>query len=151
MPTCKYYLEGLCSRDDCPYLHVKISPKADICRDFVEGFCKKGAQCDKRHQFLCPDFEKTKKCAKRRCPYPHGNTVRKNTKVLNTLAKKCSTKKDKVRKRVARVLEPENGRYYKDSHVESSESGQEPVIKAVSRDRPKLGDLPAFIPFFETT
>jgi hypothetical protein len=108
-------------------------------------------QCDKRHQFLCPDFEKTKKCAKRRCPYPHGNTVRKNTKVLNTLAKKCSTKKDKVRKRVARVLEPENGRYYKDSHVESSESGQEPVLKAVSRDRPKLGDLPAFIPFFETT
>jgi hypothetical protein len=148
VPTCKYYLDGLCSRDGCPYLHVKISPKADVCRDFVEGFCKKGAQCDKRHQFLCPDFEKTKTCAKRRCPYPHGNTVRKNTKVLNAVAKKCSTKKDKAR----RVAEPENGRYYKDSHVESGESGrQESVVKAVSRERPKLGDLPAFIPFFETT
>lgn len=44
MPTCRFYLEGLCSKDDCPYLHVKINPKADICKDFVEGFCKKGAE-----------------------------------------------------------------------------------------------------------
>lgn len=41
MPTCKYYLEGSCSRDNCPYLHVKINPKAEICRDFLEGYCQK--------------------------------------------------------------------------------------------------------------
>ncbi|EEZ99698.2 zinc finger CCCH domain-containing protein 3 [Tribolium castaneum] len=143
MPTCKYFLDGLCSKDNCPYLHVKISPKADICRDFLEGFCKKGAECDKRHQFLCPEFEKNKKCSKRRCPYPHGNTVRKNSKVLNRLAKKCSTKKAKTE-----IVECEKNRYYKEKETEG---GEEKVIKTVAKDRPKLGDLPAFIPLFEAT
>ncbi|RZB39857.1 zinc finger CCCH domain-containing protein 3 [Asbolus verrucosus] len=174
MPTCKYYLDGLCSRDDCSYLHVKISPKADICRDFLEGFCKKGArvsrplatdsgtkailQCDKRHQFLCPDFEKNKTCPKRRCPYPHGNTVR-NSKVLKTLAKKCSAKRDMSRRKVVKApnlneLPDAHNRYYKDCDLApKAEAGQDgdPVTKTVSKNRPKLGDLPAFIPFFEAT
>lgn len=30
-------------------------------------------QCDERHQYLCPDFEKNGKCPKRKCPYPHGS------------------------------------------------------------------------------
>ncbi|XP_063910697.1 zinc finger CCCH domain-containing protein 3 isoform X1 [Zophobas morio] len=158
MPTCKYYLDGLCSKDNCPYLHVKISPKADICRDFLEGFCKRAAECDKRHQFLCPDFEKSRTCAKRRCPYPHGNVVRKNSKVLNTLAKKCFVKKEKKKRVVTESLVKEvseKNRYYKDSAKDSSAKldsvGEQPVIKTVSRERPKLGDLPAFIPLFEGT
>ncbi|XP_044252593.1 zinc finger CCCH domain-containing protein 3 isoform X2 [Tribolium madens] len=149
MPTCKYFLDGLCSKDNCPYLHVRISPKADICKDFLEGFCKKGAECNKRHQFLCPEFEKNKKCAKRRCPYPHGNTVRKNSKVLNRLAKKCSTKKAK--KEPVLTDAPEKNRYYKEKETENKcVNGEENVIKTVSKDRPKLGVLPAFIPFQAT-
>lgn len=42
MPTCKYFLEGRCFRDDCQYLHVKVNPKADICKDFLDGFCQLG-------------------------------------------------------------------------------------------------------------
>ncbi|KAK9878363.1 hypothetical protein WA026_021673 [Henosepilachna vigintioctopunctata] len=71
MPTCKFYLEGLCARDDCQYIHVKISPKADICRDFLDGFCKEGTKCEKRHQLLCPEYEKYQKCPRRKCEYPH--------------------------------------------------------------------------------
>lgn len=44
MPTCKYFLEGLCTREDCVYLHVKISAKAEICKDFLEGYCKKAKE-----------------------------------------------------------------------------------------------------------
>ena len=24
MPVCKFFLEGLCTREDCPYLHTKV-------------------------------------------------------------------------------------------------------------------------------
>ncbi|KAJ8929427.1 hypothetical protein NQ314_017876 [Rhamnusium bicolor] len=98
MPACKFYLEGSCSRDDCPYLHVRISPKADICRNFLEGFCKEAAECDKRHQFLCPDYEKTGNCLKQRCPYPHGKMVRKYSVFnKNKFAKKSSEFKKEIR------------------------------------------------------
>lgn len=44
MPTCNYYLQGRCFKDDCQYLHVKVSAKADICKEFLEGFCKLGKE-----------------------------------------------------------------------------------------------------------
>ena len=24
MPVCKFFLEGVCTREDCPYLHTKV-------------------------------------------------------------------------------------------------------------------------------
>lgn len=44
MPTCKFFLEGMCSREDCPYLHVKVNPKAEICQDFLKGYCKQAQE-----------------------------------------------------------------------------------------------------------
>lgn len=44
MPTCKFYLEGMCSKEDCPYLHVKINPRAEVCLEFLKGYCKKGKE-----------------------------------------------------------------------------------------------------------
>ncbi|KRT83143.1 hypothetical protein AMK59_4088, partial [Oryctes borbonicus] len=87
MPTCKYFLEGLCTKEDCVYLHVKISAKAEICKDFLEGYCKEAKECLKRHQFLCPDYEKSGSCPRKRCQYPHGDAVRK-TKYSNKVAKR---------------------------------------------------------------
>lgn len=42
MPTCKYFLDGCCTRDACPYLHVKVSSNTSICIDFLQGYCAKG-------------------------------------------------------------------------------------------------------------
>ena len=50
MPVCKYYLEGVCSRDFCPYRHVKVSDSAEICQDFLKGFCPLSENCMKRHE-----------------------------------------------------------------------------------------------------
>ena len=42
MPVCSYFLRGVCTKDDCPYLHVYVGENAEICQDFVKGFCPNG-------------------------------------------------------------------------------------------------------------
>lgn len=147
MPTCKYYLEGLCSKTDCQYLHVKISSKADICKDFLNGFCQEGMKCNKRHQFLCPDFEKNKKCSRRRCPFPHNQPkilLKKKPKILKK--NKCppiKTIKDlKVSEEDLNDVEGSK-RYFCDANKEHN---IEDNIEKLKPKRPKLGELPAFIP-----
>jgi hypothetical protein len=72
MPACKFFLEGLCARDDCPYRHVKVNADAEICPDYLRGHCSKGQECRLRHVSRCPQFERTGACPKgARCPYPH--------------------------------------------------------------------------------
>ena len=39
MPTCRYFLQGVCNRDDCPYRHVNVATDAEICVDFARGYC----------------------------------------------------------------------------------------------------------------
>jgi hypothetical protein len=51
---------------------MDIAPNAKICRDFaLLGYCDKGARCDKRHVFECPDFEATGKCPRKKCVLKH--------------------------------------------------------------------------------
>lgn len=130
-------------------------------------------QCDKRHQFLCPDYEKHGKCLKQRCPYPHGKMVRKYS-VYNkdTFAKK-SSENQKTDKDVAiedkiliddqvqlnchddnAVLKP---RYYAEPKLtpEVLEYPSKHYEKDDQQDfnlrsRPKLGNLPSFIAFQDT-
>ena len=42
MPVCSYFLRGVCTKDDCPYLHVYVGENAEVCQDFVKGFCPNG-------------------------------------------------------------------------------------------------------------
>ncbi|KAK2495335.1 hypothetical protein MC885_013065 [Smutsia gigantea] len=45
MPVCSYFLKGICNNSDCPYSHVYVSRKAEVCTDFLKGYCPLGAQC----------------------------------------------------------------------------------------------------------
>lgn len=44
MPVCQFFLRGKCSNDNCPYSHVNVSKKAEVCEDFLKGFCSRGQQ-----------------------------------------------------------------------------------------------------------
>jgi hypothetical protein len=55
MPTCSYFLRGVCNRDNCPYRHVNVSKTAEVCQDFVKGFCSLGEKVKLftfMHQFI---------------------------------------------------------------------------------------------------
>lgn len=42
MPVCSYFLKGICSNSNCPYSHVYVSRKAEVCQDFLKGYCPMG-------------------------------------------------------------------------------------------------------------
>ncbi|KAK4127080.1 hypothetical protein N657DRAFT_661330 [Parathielavia appendiculata] len=71
-PTCLHFARDSCTKPDCKYAHVKVSPAAPVCRDFgFYGYCPKGASCRDRHAFECPDFSNTGVCKNKGCKLPH--------------------------------------------------------------------------------
>ena len=44
MPVCSYFLKGICSNSNCPYSHVYVSRRAEVCTDFLKGYCPLGAK-----------------------------------------------------------------------------------------------------------
>jgi hypothetical protein len=42
--VCSYFLKGICSNSNCPYSHVYVSRKAEVCSDFLKGYCPLGAK-----------------------------------------------------------------------------------------------------------
>ncbi|KAF2404007.1 hypothetical protein EJ06DRAFT_527586 [Trichodelitschia bisporula] len=72
VPACVHFLRGNCNNDSCRYAHVKASPSALICRPFATmGYCKKGAKCQERHLFECPDYAEHGECKTQGCRLPH--------------------------------------------------------------------------------
>ena len=47
MPVCSYFLRGVCTKDSCPYLHVYVGENAEICQEFVKGFCPNGDKVER--------------------------------------------------------------------------------------------------------
>jgi hypothetical protein len=71
-PTCLHFARDSCTKPDCRYAHVKVSPAAPVCRDFgFYGYCQRGAGCADRHAFECPDFSNTGVCKNKGCKLPH--------------------------------------------------------------------------------
>jgi len=88
-PLCVHFVNrGRCTRERCPFPHVKLGPREGICRDFaVLGYCEKGLECDKQHVRECPDFAETGACKTKGCKLPHvirANRTRKPTTTSNT-------------------------------------------------------------------
>lgn len=49
MPLCAFFLQGMCGKVDCAYLHVNLGPDAAVCEAFLRGWCAAGAGCCERH------------------------------------------------------------------------------------------------------
>jgi hypothetical protein len=81
-PTCLHFAKDHCTNPNCRYAHVKVSPGAPVCRSFgFFGYCKKGAECEDRHAFECPDFSNTGVCKTKGCKLLHrerASVLRKN-------------------------------------------------------------------------
>ncbi|KAH8270345.1 hypothetical protein KR018_008322 [Drosophila ironensis] len=165
MPVCRYFLRGVCVREDCPYLHKKLSRKTEICIDFVRGYCPRAAECNKRHEFACPELERKGKCELSKCvfcmksskrrPQPDRPRVKPKPVVPAEAKKKADKEEDP----------PTSSRYFKcddsrpkdrDECVEEPKDAKEDPEDAEEQDvaepaaglrkRPKLGTLPSFIP-----
>ncbi|KAH6630704.1 hypothetical protein B0J18DRAFT_443373 [Chaetomium sp. MPI-SDFR-AT-0129] len=71
-PACLHFARDSCTKPDCKYAHVKVSPAAPVCRDFgFYGYCRKGAECPDRHVFECPNFSNTGVCKIKGCKLAH--------------------------------------------------------------------------------
>ena len=44
MPVCSFFLRGVCTKDNCPYVHVSVGKDAEVCQDFLRGYCPSGEQ-----------------------------------------------------------------------------------------------------------
>ncbi|KAJ1653329.1 hypothetical protein IWQ61_006527 [Dispira simplex] len=72
LPLCSHFQRGACHNPECPYIHIKVSADAPVCRFFVDdGFCPHGRECPKRHVYECPEFSETGRCTRPNCRLPH--------------------------------------------------------------------------------
>lgn len=69
MPICFFFNSspdgsGCKLGDQCPYLHVRVSPDADVCPDFVQfgGYCPRGTQCPMKHTDECQAYAQFGEC-----------------------------------------------------------------------------------------
>ncbi|CAK7271298.1 hypothetical protein SEPCBS119000_004532 [Sporothrix epigloea] len=71
-PFCVHYAKGNCTNPQCSYTHSQVSSGAPVCRPFgLYGYCERGAHCNERHVFECPDFSNTGVCKIKGCKLPH--------------------------------------------------------------------------------
>jgi len=94
-PPCMHFANnGRCTRDSCPFPHVRLGPREGVCRDFaVLGYCEKGHDCDKQHARECPDFAEKGTCTTKGCKLPHVIRANRNRKpVITAVGKDDPTK-----------------------------------------------------------
>ncbi|KAF4517867.1 hypothetical protein B566_EDAN001821 [Ephemera danica] len=158
MPTCQYFLDGCCTRKPCPYLHVKVNAKANICQDFVAGYCASGSLCKKRHVNICPGTPHSGTCNKgKECPFLHKNPKKKQqAKIANPPL--ISPIVELAANPVEKCDQAENSRYYQSEgtvgpplplssiQVDTESQISNPLVCVSNKKRQKIGTLPSFIP-----
>ncbi|GAC75380.1 C3H1-type Zn-finger protein [Moesziomyces antarcticus T-34] len=76
VPHCVHYLRSRHCRNGtaCLYTHADLVDglATKICRDFSEyGWCERGASCEQRHTYECPDFVENGSCQRKGCKLLH--------------------------------------------------------------------------------
>lgn len=81
-PLCVHFANnGRCTRDNCPFPHVRVGQRHGVCRDFaVLGYCAKGLDCEMQHVRECPDFAEKGTCSTKGCKLPHVIRANRNRK-----------------------------------------------------------------------
>ncbi|KAF8552244.1 hypothetical protein OG21DRAFT_1477826 [Imleria badia] len=82
-PLCVHFANnGRCTRENCPFPHVRVGQRHGVCRDFaVLGYCAKGLDCQMQHVRECPDFAEKGTCSTKGCKLPHVIRANRNRKV----------------------------------------------------------------------
>ncbi|KAF7646813.1 hypothetical protein LDENG_00182080 [Lucifuga dentata] len=107
MPVCLYFLKGVCNNSECPYSHVYVSRKADVCQDFVKGYCPEGEKCKKKHTLVCPDFSKSGSCPRgARCKLQHRQRAKRAAPPSTTMPAKRARSKDAAKRPCLSVVMP---------------------------------------------
>ncbi|XP_061398911.1 zinc finger CCCH domain-containing protein 3 [Musca vetustissima] len=173
MPVCKFYMQGVCVRNDCPYLHKKLSDNAEVCIDFLRGYCQLADKCNKRHEFVCPEHERNGVCKIKNCVYCKSAQKREKhlqkTSELSAKKQQHDNNAEESENFSVKVTKDQQHdtssavRYFTGGTVDNSTNNPEmkendgnkshdSVNESDSRTedairkRPKLGNLPAFIP-----
>ncbi|OAX43221.1 hypothetical protein K503DRAFT_766096 [Rhizopogon vinicolor AM-OR11-026] len=81
-PLCVHFANnGRCTRENCPFPHVRVGQRHGVCRDFaVLGYCAKGLDCEMQHVRECPDFAERGTCSTKGCKLPHVIRANRNRK-----------------------------------------------------------------------
>lgn len=81
-PLCVHFANnGRCTREICPFPHVRVGQRHGVCRDFaVLGYCAKGLDCEMQHVRECPDFAEKGTCSTKGCKLPHVIRANRNRK-----------------------------------------------------------------------
>ncbi|EIW79310.1 hypothetical protein CONPUDRAFT_138447 [Coniophora puteana RWD-64-598 SS2] len=81
-PLCVHFANnGRCTRQSCPFPHVRVGQRKGVCRDFaVLGYCAKGLDCEMQHVRECPDFAEKGTCSTKGCKLPHVIRANRNRK-----------------------------------------------------------------------
>ncbi|KAI5982449.1 hypothetical protein EDC04DRAFT_2592775 [Pisolithus marmoratus] len=85
-PLCVHFANnGRCTREKCPFPHVRVGQRHGVCRGFaVLGFCAKGLDCEMQHVRECPDFAEKGTCSTKGCKLPHVIRANRSRKVHTT-------------------------------------------------------------------
>jgi len=142
VPTCTHFIRGNCTKSDCRYAHLHVSPSAPVCRDFATlGYCDKGGHCTERHVTECPDYTNTGTCRNTKCRLPHIDTATNMRKAAAAKAQKASDDND------SDISSAEEDHEEIDSDDADSDYLDEDIIMAGEGDGRELGQQQDFISF----
>ncbi|KAJ6172626.1 hypothetical protein N7470_001693 [Penicillium chermesinum] len=142
-PTCMHFLRERCSKPDCRYAHIRVTPGAPVCRAFATlGYCDKGAECEERHVHECPDYANNGVCHEKRCQLPHVDRAGQIRKAAASAASKAEREDESDQS-----SEEEDYDAIDEDDVDSDEFDDPEELIVEGKDGGEMSKQQDFIPF----